>query len=265
MAISRNADSTNLQLQTQTPEHSSPGLGLSSNTLEKRCKARRNRSVSPPKDDVVAHHPSLPPRNIYLTRLTSSRQSPTPNTPHTGMSCPPQHQHQQPQQQTPDPTQAISDDEYNNDALSSSSDYGSDFSADETDLLNQLLAQADATATDSTTKTTIPRPPSQHQHEHQQSSSRQVPVPAFIPAPVPIPDIEDLGTGGEDDAAGGSRVPRVLGREKKWPLWQVQKAGGALSDAREHKAGWVPIFRGPALGTFLPILHLFTPFFSTCV
>lgn len=182
------------------------------------------------------------------------------------MSCPTQHQ--QSQQQTLVPTQSISDDE-NNDALSSSDDYGSDFSADETDLLNQLLAQADATttatATDPTTKTTAPRPPPQHQHGHQQTSPRQVPAPAFIPAPVPIPDIEDLGAGGEDDAAGGSRVPRVLGREKKWPLWQVQKAGGALSDAREHKAGWVPIFRGPAVGTFYGFSNYFFFFCSPCV
>lgn len=92
-------------------------------------------------------------------------------------------------------------------------------------------------------------------------------MPAFIPAPALIPDIEDLGTGGEDDAAGDSRVPRVLGREKRWPLWQVQKAGGALSDAREHKAGWVPIFRGPAVGTFLRILLLFIVFspFTLCL
>ncbi|RDW89960.1 exonuclease V [Aspergillus mulundensis] len=130
-----------------------------------------------------------------------------------------------------DPTQFIPDDD---DALNSSSDYGSDFSADETDVLNELLAQVDATGPVATT-TTAP------QHHPSPTRHALTPPPASAPVPAVIPDIEDLG-----DDVPGDRVPRVLGREKS-PLWQVQTAGGALSDAIAHKAGWIPVYRGPTI------------------
>ncbi|KAL4762606.1 exonuclease V [Aspergillus foveolatus] len=116
------------------------------------------------------------------------------------------------------------------DALSSSSDYGSDFSADETDLLNQLLAQVDATGSVATAATTLRL---RHNPTRQGLFSPSKPVPAAVP------DIEDLG-----DDVSGERVSRILGREKRHPLWQVQTAGGALSDAFTLEAGWVPFSRG---------------------
>ncbi|KAL4815651.1 exonuclease V [Aspergillus spinulosporus] len=119
------------------------------------------------------------------------------------------------------------------DALSSSSDYGSDFSPDETDLLNQLLAQVDATGPVVTAATTL-------QPRH--SPTRQSLLPLPPPVPPPVPDIEDLG-----NDVPGERMPRILGREKRHPLWQVQTAGGALSDASTLKAGWVSFSRGATI------------------
>ncbi|KAL4952483.1 exonuclease V [Aspergillus filifer] len=137
-----------------------------------------------------------------------------------------------------------------------SSDYGSEFSADETDLLNKLLAEVDAPvpAPAPAPPVSATSPPPQQKYHHQQqyyiSPTRKDRVPAFvrIPAPLPVPapvsplepgaavtDIEDLGQDVPD------RTPRVLGRERKAPVWQVQKAGGALSDAADHQMGWVPI------------------------
>ncbi|KAL4779633.1 hypothetical protein BJX76DRAFT_73154 [Aspergillus varians] len=136
------------------------------------------------------------------------------------MSCPPQ----------PPPPD-------HNDALSTGSDYGSDFSADETDLLNQLLAQADAPIPVTIIATTP--------HQHRSSPTRH----AHAPAVVQVPDIEDLP--GED--ASSARVPRVLAREKKVPPWQVQRGGGAVSDAGARKAGWVSVFGGATLGMFSAI------------
>ncbi|KAL2823346.1 exonuclease V [Aspergillus cavernicola] len=137
------------------------------------------------------------------------------------MSCPPP---PPPPPPLLDPTQAILDD---NDALSS--DYGSDFSADEAELLNGILAKVDATGSAPTTTTpalttAIPAP--------QRSPTRQIPAPT---------DIEDCG----EDVSGG-RVPRVLGREKK-PVWQVKRAGGVLSNAQANKTGWGSVFGAAAV------------------
>ncbi|KAI9370812.1 exonuclease V [Aspergillus egyptiacus] len=129
------------------------------------------------------------------------------------MSCPPPH--------PLEPKQVALD---NEDALSS--DYGSDFSTDEAELLNELLAKVDATTDSAPTaiaSASIVAP--------QHTSTR--PVPA-------VPDIEDLG-----GDASGSRVPRVLGREK--PLWQAKRAGGALSNVRANKKGGVPVSGGSAI------------------
>lgn len=120
------------------------------------------------------------------------------------------------------------------DALSSSSDYGSDFSADETDLLNQLLAQVDATGPLATAATTL-------QLRH--SPTRQGLFSPSQPVPAAVPDIEDLG-----DDVSGERMSRILGREKRHPLWQVQTAGGVLPDAFTLEAGWVPVSRGATFG-----------------
>jgi exonuclease V len=86
----------------------------------------------------------------------------------------------------------------------SSSDYGSDFSPDEEELINELLAKAVAEhATTGTTATaaspTTPEPPSQ----------------AEILAAVG--DIEDYYEG----VLPGPLTPRVLGRQK--PAWQVSR------------------------------------------
>ncbi|KAL4770340.1 exonuclease V [Aspergillus nidulans var. acristatus] len=116
------------------------------------------------------------------------------------------------------------------DALSSNSDYGSDFSADETDLLNQLLAQVDATGPVARAATTL-------QLRH--SPTRQGLFSQSASVPAAVPDIEDLG-----DDVSGEHVSRILGREKRHPLWQVQTAGGALPDAFTLEAGWVPFSRG---------------------
>ncbi|KAL4977284.1 exonuclease V [Aspergillus desertorum] len=135
------------------------------------------------------------------------------------MSCSPQ--------PPPDRTQNPDD----SDALSLSSDYGSDFSADEADLLNQLLARVDTTGTPATT------PQSHH------SSTRQAQNLPPVPAPATVLDIEDL-----NDNVWGERVPRILGKENRHPFWQVQTAGGAHSDAPTHKAGWVPVSREATIG-----------------
>jgi exonuclease V len=124
------------------------------------------------------------------------------------------------------------------------SDYGSDFSADETELVNQLLANADAPVP---LPVAIPAPPIASAPQQQLSPTRQVQtqVPAVI-----VRDIEDCG---EDVSSG--RKPRVLGKEK--PAWQVRRAGnGALSDARANKTGWVPVFGGAAIGERSPLLLL---------
>ncbi|KAL5334662.1 exonuclease V [Aspergillus crustosus] len=139
------------------------------------------------------------------------------------MSCPP------PQPLDSTVVQAISNE---NDALSS--DYGSDFSADEANLVNQLLAKVDATApvsapvpvaaVETLTTTTITATTQLVQKRHE------------TPPVIPVPDIEDLA----EDAAG-SRVPRVLGREKPW--WQVKK----VDDTRANKTSWGPVFGGTAV------------------
>ncbi|KAL4996617.1 exonuclease V [Aspergillus recurvatus] len=140
----------------------------------------------------------------------------------SGMSCS--------LKQPPNPIQALLDD---NDALSSSSDYGSDFSADETDQLNQLLAQVDATGFVATPATT---------HQPHRTPTRQTHIPAPVPVPAAVPDIENLG-----GDVSGECVPRILGRKKRRTLWQVQTAGGALLDALTHKAGWTPVNRGATI------------------
>lgn len=153
------------------------------------------------------------------------------------MSCPPPPPHQHPEY---DPTHAFPDDD---DALSSSSssesDYGSDFSPHETDLLNQLLAQADAPGP------AVPAVADSSHQQQQQLLSQDEPTRKH----ARIPDIEDLGNGTGTDAP--DRVPRVLGRGTTPPVWEVQVAGGALPDAGAHKAKWVPVSWGAAIGMFL--------------
>ncbi|KAL6230588.1 hypothetical protein BDW75DRAFT_222193 [Aspergillus navahoensis] len=130
-------------------------------------------------------------------------------------------------QPLPDPAQAFPDD---NDTLSSSSDYGFDFSADETELLNQLLAHAEATGPVATS-VTAPQP--------HRSPTQPAQIPLLAPVPVAFPDIEDLG-----GDVSGERVPGILGREKRHPFRQVKTAGGVPSDAFTYKAGWIPVNRG---------------------
>lgn len=92
--------------------------------------------------------------------------------------------------------------------FSDSSDYGSDFTPDEEELLNDLLAkvatehatvQASATATATATATTA-------------SKTVQTTVTA-------VADIEDHA-----ETPASQRVPKVLGREKPGFLWQKRKA-----------------------------------------
>lgn len=106
------------------------------------------------------------------------------------MSCPPLPPH------SPNPTQAILND--NNDALSS--DYGSDFSADEADLLNELLADVDAPGL-----AAIPIPATAVTGLQSQQKTQDIPT-RLVRA---VPDIEDCGEDVSD-----RRVPRVLGRER---------------------------------------------------
>jgi exonuclease V len=134
------------------------------------------------------------------------------------------------------------------DALSSNSDYGSDFSADETDLLNQLLAQVDATGPVARAATTL-------QLRH--SPTRQGLFSQSAPVPAAVPDIEDLG-----DDVSGEHVSRILGREKRHPLWQVQTAGGALPDAFTLEAGWVPFSRGATFGMGTPFFWDLIPLYG---
>ncbi|KAL3475911.1 exonuclease V [Aspergillus californicus] len=138
------------------------------------------------------------------------------------MSCPPLPPHNP-------TTQAILDD--NNDALSS--DYGSDFSADEADLLNELLADVDAPGPAAIPiSATAVTPGLQSQQKTQNIPTRLVRA---------VPDIEDCGEDVLD-----RRVPRVLGRER--PPWQVRRAGaGSNWDARANKTSWVPVFGGTAI------------------
>ncbi|KAL2869346.1 exonuclease V [Aspergillus lucknowensis] len=103
------------------------------------------------------------------------------------------------------------------------SDYGSDFSVDEAELVNRLLAEVDASGTVTATAITPLQP----------SPTRQNPA-------VIVRDIEDC----DGDLSGG-RVPRVLGKEK--PAWQVRRAGGVLSTTRANKTGWAEVFGGAAI------------------
>ncbi|KAL4866435.1 exonuclease V [Aspergillus spectabilis] len=128
------------------------------------------------------------------------------------MSCPPP--------QPLDPAQVIVD---GGDALSS--DYGSDFSADEADLVNELLAKVDATAPVTTVATTTTTT----------TITITQPTPTRQEQAAAVPDIEDLA---ED--VSGSRVPRVLGREKPW--WQVKRV-----DPGANKKTWGPVFGGTAV------------------
>jgi exonuclease V len=133
------------------------------------------------------------------------------------------------------------------------SDYGSDFSADETELVNQLLAKADAPVP---LPVVIPAPLGPFAPQQQLSPTRQIQtqVPAVI-----VRDVEDC----DEDVSNG-RKPRVLGKEK--PPWQVRRAGnGALSDARANKTGWIPVFGGAAIGERSLLLPFFFFFFSPCL
>ncbi|KAL4806600.1 exonuclease V [Aspergillus unguis] len=163
-----------------------------------------------------------------------------------------------------DPTQAFPDDK---NALSSSpeldadadTDYGSDFSADETDLLNEILAHVDATATGPTTPL-HQQPRQQHRvlQSIEQDPTCQGPAPVLssnAPVPAVVPDIEDLGGGPGlgHDVSDRDRdrerlsTPRVLGRGRTPPVWEVQVAGGALPERGAHKARWVPVAGGATI------------------
>ncbi|GAQ10564.1 exonuclease V [Aspergillus lentulus] len=108
------------------------------------------------------------------------------------------------------------------DDFDDSSDYGSDFTPDEEELLNDLLAkvatehataQASATATATATATTT-------------TTSKTVQV-----AVTAVADIEDYA-----ESPASQRVPKVLGREKPGFLWQnrttwqVSTSAGARAD-----------------------------------
>ncbi|KAL3468038.1 exonuclease V [Aspergillus heterothallicus] len=145
-------------------------------------------------------------------------------TPHTriltlGMSCQPP----APARQHDEPTVNNADD----------SDYGSDFSADESELVNQLLANVDAPGP----VVIAPPPPAVPLAAQQNSPTRPVLVQIQVQAPaVIVRDIEDC----DGDVSGGRR-PRVLGKEK--PAWQIERPGGAPWDARPNKTSWIPAGR----------------------
>ncbi|KAL2855902.1 exonuclease V [Aspergillus pseudoustus] len=129
--------------------------------------------------------------------------------------------------QPPTPAQCHDEPNVNN---ADDSDYGSDFSADETELVNQLLAQVDAPKPVIIAPLVPPAP-----QQHSLTRQAQAQAPAVI-----VRDIEDC----DEDVSGGWR-PRVLGKEKL--AWQIKRPGGALSDARANKTGWVPVIGGTAI------------------
>lgn len=102
------------------------------------------------------------------------------------------------------PSQSINPDRPAPSADAGSSDYGSDFSPEEEELLNELLDQVATTPASPTTATRPPPPP--------RSPSQQT----FTSTTAVLGDIEDYN----GDPASG-RVPRVLGRQM--PPWQVAK------------------------------------------
>jgi exonuclease V len=105
-----------------------------------------------------------------------------------------------------------------------SSDYGSDFTPDEEDLLNELLAKAAATQADAVVDTAQN---ASREHFHRPATTtttttavgelvveEEEELQNFQQAALVIADIEDY----EDPRA--ARVPKVLGREK----WSPRKA-----------------------------------------
>ncbi|KAB8223702.1 exonuclease V a 5' deoxyribonuclease-domain-containing protein [Aspergillus novoparasiticus] len=107
-----------------------------------------------------------------------------------------------------------------------SSDYGSDFTPDEEDILNEILAQA--VTEHAALHATPPPPPPQP----------TTTSPAAKETNHPVGDIEDCHV-----APSSPRTPKVLGRQK--PVWQVSRtwgsplAGGAGQMASNGGAAFV--------------------------
>lgn len=91
------------------------------------------------------------------------------------------------------------------DTLDTSSDYGSDFTPDEEETLNELAKAA----TEHAALHTTPPPP-------QQSTTDTTVKETYFA----VADIEDSYV-----APSSPRTPRVLGRQK--PVWQVSRTGRA--------------------------------------
>lgn len=107
---------------------------------------------------------------------------------------------------------------------SDSSDYGSDFSPEEDELLNELLAKAVAekatihpNATPTSTSTPIPTAAPITQNTNRVPLSDPTDIETLQPATLAalVADIED----GIEDAPG-VRLPKVLGREKPRSPWR---------------------------------------------
>lgn len=98
---------------------------------------------------------------------------------------------------------------------SGSSDYGSDFTPDEEELLNELLCKAVAEhATAATPTSTAAVPTIEHEDTIAATADLESLQPAVIDALVA--DIED----GLEEPSGSLRLPKVLGREKPRSPWR---------------------------------------------
>ncbi|KAA8651733.1 exonuclease V [Aspergillus tanneri] len=104
------------------------------------------------------------------------------------------------------------------DIVNDSSDYGSDFTPDEEEILNELLVRVDperATEVDATIATTAPAQP---------------PLQSTITTTTVVQDIENY-----NEVPSTGRPPRVLGRQK--PAWQIartQSGPPAAGSSIEH-------------------------------
>ena len=99
-----------------------------------------------------------------------------------------------------------------------SSDYGSDFTPDEEELLNELLERVAATEHGATAETSSTPPPPPPSDEQQQSLPDAVHDLQPLPQqPLLVTDIEDY------EVPHSVRFPRVLGREAWSPSKRVRQ------------------------------------------
>jgi exonuclease V len=135
-----------------------------------------------------------------------------------------------------------------------SSDYGSDFTVDEEELLNELLARAVATEQTTTTTATaiedLATPPPQAAIVIAEDLSDLKP----LQEPLLVTDIEDY------EIPHAVRVPKVLGREAWSPtnkrVWQPSSQQQHLSspvagNVGSAISGMIPVFF-PCFFTFIP-------------